>query len=112
MYKGLKPVFWCIHDQTALAEAEVEYEQHTSPSVYVRYRLTSPPESDRAGAGWARGVHDHLDDDAVDDSGEPGGGVQPGDGVRGGLRPVRMSGGLHVVAGALRKSVEKRCGLV
>ncbi len=43
VYKGLKPVFWCIHDQTALAEAEVEYEQHTSPSVYIRYRLTSDP---------------------------------------------------------------------
>ncbi|HEY0760448.1 MAG TPA: isoleucine--tRNA ligase [Acidisarcina sp.] len=41
VYKGLKPVYWCIHDQTALAEAEVEYEMHTSPSVYVRYRLTS-----------------------------------------------------------------------
>ncbi len=41
VYKGLKPVFWCIHDQTALAEAEVEYEMHTSPSVYVRYKLTS-----------------------------------------------------------------------
>ncbi len=41
VYKGLKPVFWCIHDQTALAEAEVEYEQHTSPSVYVRYKLAS-----------------------------------------------------------------------
>jgi isoleucyl-tRNA synthetase len=43
VYKGLKPVFWCIHDQTALAEAEVEYEQHTSPSVYIRYKLTSDP---------------------------------------------------------------------
>ena len=43
VYKGLKPVFWCIHDRTALAEAEVEYEQHTSPSVYVRYALTSDP---------------------------------------------------------------------
>ena len=43
VYKGLKPVFWCIHDQTALAEAEVEYEMHTSPSVYVRYKLTSDP---------------------------------------------------------------------
>src|ERR1035441_3875912 len=42
-YKGLKPVSWCIHDRTALAEAEVEYEQHTSPSVYVRYKLTSDP---------------------------------------------------------------------
>ncbi len=41
VYKGLKPVSWCIHDKTALAEAEVEYEQHTSPSVYVRYQLTS-----------------------------------------------------------------------
>ncbi|MBB5315893.1 isoleucyl-tRNA synthetase [Edaphobacter lichenicola] len=43
VYKGLKPVYWCIHDRTALAEAEVEYDQHTSPSVYVRYKLTSDP---------------------------------------------------------------------
>ncbi|HEV2274851.1 MAG TPA: isoleucine--tRNA ligase [Acidobacteriaceae bacterium] len=45
VYKGLKPVYWCIHDRTALAEAEVEYEMHTSPSVYVRYRLTSAPQA-------------------------------------------------------------------
>jgi isoleucyl-tRNA synthetase len=45
VYKGLKPVSWCIHDRTALAEAEVEYEQHTSPSVYVRYKLTSDPST-------------------------------------------------------------------
>ena len=43
VYKGLKPVYWCIHDKTALAEAEVEYEMHTSPSIYVRYKLTSDP---------------------------------------------------------------------
>ena len=43
VYKGLKPVYWCIHDKTALAEAEVEYEQHTSPSVYVRYRMSEGP---------------------------------------------------------------------
>jgi len=43
VYRGLKPVYWCIHDRTALAEAEVEYAMHTSPSVYVRYRLTSDP---------------------------------------------------------------------
>jgi isoleucyl-tRNA synthetase len=43
VYKGLKPVFWCLHDRTALAEAEVEYETHTSPSIYVRYKLTSDP---------------------------------------------------------------------
>ena len=45
VYRGLKPVYWCIHDRTALAEAEVEYEMHTSPSVYVRYRLTSAAEA-------------------------------------------------------------------
>ena len=41
VYKGLKSVYWCIHDKTALAEAEVEYEMHTSPSIWVRYALTS-----------------------------------------------------------------------
>src|SRR5580692_3989930 len=45
VYKGLRPVYWCIHDKTALAEAEVEYEQHSSPSVYVRYELASDPET-------------------------------------------------------------------
>ncbi|HXI61450.1 MAG TPA: isoleucine--tRNA ligase [Pyrinomonadaceae bacterium] len=43
VYKGARPVYWCIHDQTALAEAEVEYEQHTSPSVYVKFPLQSDP---------------------------------------------------------------------
>jgi isoleucyl-tRNA synthetase len=44
IYKGLRPVHWCIHDQTALAEAEVEYEDHTSPSVYVKFPF---PEADK-----------------------------------------------------------------
>ena len=39
IYKGLKPVNWCINDRTALAEAEVEYENHTSPSIWVRFAL-------------------------------------------------------------------------
>ncbi|MGI9102328.1 MAG: isoleucine--tRNA ligase [Terriglobales bacterium] len=43
VYKGLRPVYWCIHDETALAEAEVEYENHTSPSVWVKYRMQSDP---------------------------------------------------------------------
>src|SRR5437762_3897064 len=43
VYKGARPVYWCIHDQTALAEAEVEYQQHTSPSVYVKFPLRSDP---------------------------------------------------------------------
>src|SRR5215467_3012617 len=37
VYKGARPVYWCIHDQTALAEAEVEYREHTSPSIYVKF---------------------------------------------------------------------------
>ena len=41
IYKGLKPVHWCISCQTALAEAEVEYENHTSPSIYVKFPVVS-----------------------------------------------------------------------
>ncbi len=37
VYKGKKPVHWCIKDQTALAEAEVEYDNHLSPSIYVKF---------------------------------------------------------------------------
>ncbi len=43
IYKGLKPVHWCMKDRTALAEAEVEYENHSSPSIYVRFKLLSDP---------------------------------------------------------------------
>jgi isoleucyl-tRNA synthetase len=45
VYKGKKPVHWCIHCRTALAEAEVEYEDHSSPSIYVEFPLS--PESAR-----------------------------------------------------------------
>ena len=43
VYKGLRAVYWCMHDETALAEAEVEYENHTSPTVYVKYGLLDDP---------------------------------------------------------------------
>jgi isoleucyl-tRNA synthetase len=56
VYKGAKPVHWCYSCGTALAEAEVEYEDHTSPSVYVAF----PVESDLsdidpslAGSDWS-----------------------------------------------------------
>ncbi len=45
VYKGKKPVHWCIHCRTALAEAEVEYQDHTSPSIYVEFPL-SPEGAD------------------------------------------------------------------
>ncbi len=41
VYRGMKPVHWCASCKTALAEAEVEYEQHTSPSIYVAFPVRS-----------------------------------------------------------------------
>jgi len=41
VYKGLKPVHWCMHCKTALAQAEVEYEEQRTPSVYVKFPLVS-----------------------------------------------------------------------
>ncbi|HZH33666.1 MAG TPA: class I tRNA ligase family protein, partial [Pyrinomonadaceae bacterium] len=52
VYKGARPVYWCIHDQTALAEAEVEYKLHTSPSIYVKFALkTDAAKIDESLAG-------------------------------------------------------------
>jgi isoleucyl-tRNA synthetase len=48
VYKGKKPVHWCIHCRTALAEAEVEYEEHTSPSIYVEFPLSPEGAGDLA----------------------------------------------------------------
>jgi len=48
VYKGKKPVHWCIHCRTALAEAEVEYEAHTSPSIYVEFPLHASSEAELA----------------------------------------------------------------
>jgi isoleucyl-tRNA synthetase len=41
VYKGKRPVHWCIGCRTALAEAEIEYRDKTSPSIYVRFRVVS-----------------------------------------------------------------------
>ena len=41
VYKGKKPVYWCASCKTALAEAEVEYHEHTTPSIYVKFNLVS-----------------------------------------------------------------------
>jgi isoleucyl-tRNA synthetase len=44
LYKGFKPVHWCLNCRSALAEAEVEYEDKTSPSVYVRFEVVDRTE--------------------------------------------------------------------
>jgi isoleucyl-tRNA synthetase len=49
VYKGKKPVHWCLRDRTALAEAEVEYEPHTSPSIYVEFPLSPNDHGTLAG---------------------------------------------------------------
>ncbi len=40
IYKGLKPVYWCPHDETALAEAEIEYQDESCSSIYVKFAVT------------------------------------------------------------------------
>ena len=107
VYKGARPVYWCIRDQTALAEAEVEYQQHKSPSVYVKFPLASDPALiDPALAGrkvffliWTTtpwtlpanlgiAVHPDFEYAAIDHNGE-----------------------VYVVASELINSVAIRCGL-
>jgi isoleucyl-tRNA synthetase len=48
VYKGKKPVHWCIHCRTALAEAEVEYADHASPSIHVEFPLAESSAPDLA----------------------------------------------------------------
>ena len=43
VYKGLKPVHWCMYCRTALAQAEVEYEDQRTPSIWVKFPMTSVP---------------------------------------------------------------------
>lgn len=45
IYRGVKPIYWCVYDETALAEAEIEYAMHTSPSIYVRFPLRHDPNA-------------------------------------------------------------------
>jgi isoleucyl-tRNA synthetase len=49
VYRGLKPVYWCIYDCTALAEAEVEYEDHASPSIWVKFPVVASARSSELG---------------------------------------------------------------
>src|SRR5215212_7731292 len=58
VYKGKKPVHWCIHCRTALAEAEVEYEDHVSPSIYVEFPLAQESAGELASRVPALAGHD------------------------------------------------------
>ena len=68
LYRGSKPVMWSVVEKTALAEAEVEYEDYVSDQVWVKFPVrTAPGPNQQAGGRRAR----HLDDDAVDHSRQP-----------------------------------------
>jgi len=51
VYRGRKPVYWCIYDNTALAEAEVEYEDHTSPSIWATFKVLGGGKGETAKIG-------------------------------------------------------------
>ena len=55
IYKGLRSTLWCIHDETALAEAEIEYKEKVSPSIFVRF---AADEAQRAALLKTFGVKD------------------------------------------------------
>lgn len=55
VYKALKPVNWCFKCETALAEAEVEYENHVSPSIFVKFRLADIDKFKTAAAAAVSG---------------------------------------------------------
>ena len=71
VYKGLKPVNWCIRDRTALAEAEIEYETDSSPSIWVRFALRILPWGDRPGTYRQTRLRSDLDHHSVDHPGQP-----------------------------------------
>ena len=57
LYKGFKPVHWCLNCRSALAEAEVEYEDTTSPSIYVRFAVVDAEDlARRFGLDSSRGA--------------------------------------------------------
>ena len=95
IYRGLKPVNWCFDCHSALAEAEVEYEDRTDIAIDVGFRARRRRSAEaRAGvrtagaAARARSRGD-LDHDAVDDSGEPGAQRASGFRLRAGRRRAR-----------------------
>ncbi len=108
VYKGLRAVYWCMHDETALAEAEVEYENHTSPTVWVKYKLLDDPvKTDPTLAGknvstiiytttpWtlpaSMAVAFHPDEEYV---------------------ALESGADVYIVASKLAKDVAEKCGLV
>ena len=69
--RSKKPIYWCASCMTALAEAEVEYHDHKSPSIYVKFPLTAESQAKFPELVGKAGLRPDLDDDSLDPSGEP-----------------------------------------
>ena len=76
LYRGSKPVMWSVVEKTALAEAEVEYEDYTSDTVWVKFPVDVSSDSEQI-SGCQHCVRTcfevpcYLDDDAVDAARQP-----------------------------------------
>ncbi len=83
LYRGSKPVMWSVVEKTALAEAEIEYEDYVSDQVWVKFPVAgttsaqpvlgignTPEEAQKSSAAWRR-CNPHLDYDAVDHPWQP-----------------------------------------
>ena len=77
LYRGAKPVMWSPVEKTALAEAEIEYEDIVSTQIDVGFEIVEEPDP-RAGRSACCGLDDH----AVDDPGQPGDRLRSGGRVR------------------------------
>jgi len=72
VYRGKKPVYWCAVCQTALAEAEVEYEDHKSPSITVKFPAVSDFGERFPALKNKEGLCPDLDHHSLDHSRQPG----------------------------------------
>ena len=89
LYRGLRPVMWSPVEKTALAEAEIEYHDHVSRHVWVRFPVVTAPDA-RPG----RRLRGDLDHDALDHAGQPRRSPRAGDRLRAGACGRRGRGPL------------------
>jgi isoleucyl-tRNA synthetase len=70
LYRGLRPVMWSPVEKTALAEAEIEYHDHVSPTLHAKFRILKAGAADLVGADVVI-----LDHDTLDHAGQSRGGL-------------------------------------
>ena len=105
LYLGSKPVMWSPVEKTALAEAEIEYQDHTSPTIWVKFPLgTSGSDGPATRRDKVECIWTLYLDDALDNPVEPRRGLQPDDLIR----PLRGHRAACGVLGASRRPLPAR----